>query len=311
LGYELEHHEGSEMTKLSTIVAVLLATECGGGFPSTGTTDAGGSDATTMCDTTKPFNAPTLVAFSDPSSQDYMPFLSRDELTMFFSSTRGDSTDVAHIYSTTRSNLQSAFGVATLVAGVDDVATIDQSDSALSADGLTMYFRGGDQTIGSLYQATRGSLLETFGAATLIPNVNSPPQFDNGDPAIDADGSLWLESTRDGVGISIYHAAYDNGSFDTPVAEHELSSAGNDFAPTLSADGLTIFFASDRRANSDDDIYVASRTSTTDTFSTPQSVTELDTSDDEVPHWLSADGCRLYFSRTTTTTSIYVASRPQ
>src|ERR1700729_3485024 len=94
---------------LMVATSLLAVVECGGGFPSTVASDAGG-DVTAPCDTTKPFNAPTPIAFSDSTGDDYMPFLSRDELTMFFSSARGDSANATQVYSTTRSNIQSAFG---------------------------------------------------------------------------------------------------------------------------------------------------------------------------------------------------------
>jgi hypothetical protein len=44
-------------------------------------------------------------------------------------------------------------------------------------------------------------------------------------------------------------------------------------------------------------IWVATRTSTSDPFGAPRAVAELDQGTDAFPSWVSADNCRLYFSK--------------
>ena len=77
-----------------------------------------------------------------------------------------------------------------------------------------------------------------------------------------------------------------------------------------------MYFASTRTSGrGGEDIWVARRTSMNDRFGDPATVGELDTSNDEVPSFLSADGCRLYFGSTRPgglgDSDMYVAAKPK
>ena len=102
-----------------------------------------------------------------------------------------------------------------------------------------------------------------------------------------------------------------------PAKAPAINSANSDFSPVLSADGLTIFWSSDRpdgNAKGDFDIWTASRASTDANFATPRNVAELNTDGLEEPAFLSPDGCRLYFERSPARIDIrtvMMAERPQ
>jgi hypothetical protein len=92
---------------------------------------------------------------------------------------------------------------------------------------------------------------------------------------------------------------------------------------TTSHDGRTISFATtrplpgsaaDARSKFDFDVWVAHRDTATGAFSNLAPVTELNTTSwDEVPEWLSPDGCTIYLSSNREDgldRHIWVASRP-
>jgi Tol biopolymer transport system component len=312
---------------LAEALMTLIVLACGGGLPNLGGQDAGdaappeeaATDSTPdqmmgpPCDTTKPFGVPAQVAMV-VRGFDYAPFLSMDELTMFFtrSVAVADGGNASNIFSTKRTSTQTPFGTAVL-SGVTGPSA--DSDAALSADGLTMYFASDRANPGGnfqIYVATRASTSADFGTPTMVLDVDDP-NSDNTQPVLDVDGSLWFASTRAGNGDKdIYHALPTGTGFNAPVPESELNSPQDDWSTTLTSDGLTMYFAS-KRANYDN-VFVATRTSVSAVFSTPELVNELVASASDLPHWLSMDRCRLYLGQsdvTQTSYSIYVATRPQ
>ena len=75
----------------------------------------------------------------------------------------------------------------------------------------------------------------------------------------------------------------------------ELSSpTAGDYSALLRADGLEVFFSTDRVGN-DPDIWHATRARASDPFSSPTPVTGLSTSSTERPSAISVDSEVLYF----------------
>ena len=78
-----------------------------------------------------------------------------------------------------------------------------------------------------------------------------------------------------------------------------INSDSEDYRPVLTADGLTLYFASSRTGIGGDtagDILMATRPNTTANFGTPVNLWGLNTSGTEFPVNVSADGCTLYFA---------------
>ena len=67
---------------------------------------------------------------------------------------------------------------------------------------------------------------------------------------------------------------------------------------SLSADGLTLYFASDRVVPLDMDLWVATRPDTDSPFGTPQPLVELNTGEQDLDPALTPDGLELFFSST-------------
>jgi hypothetical protein len=102
-----------------------------------------------------------------------------------------------------------------------------------------------------------------------------------GTPAMPADQlEVFYKTNRDGMGNDIYSATHTpGGAFGAPVRVDELNTASNDESPTLSDDGLTIWFASNRGGNYD--IYTATRVDRTSPWTAPVVVPELSSPKDD------------------------------
>ena len=105
-----------------------------------------------------------------------------------------------------------------------------------------------------------------------------------------------------------------DGRFGPAAPVAELNSAASDIQPNVRKDGLEVVFASNRRAGTDQDLYVATRDSVGDPFSVPVSLGEAvnTTTASETRPSLSWDGTTLLFGRAPGpegSTDIYISTR--
>lgn len=95
----------------------------------------------------------TPLADINTSAEDGWPYLTADELTIYFVSMRDGNRD---LYVATRPTMSSPFGTPTALAAVN--STLDEYDPALSSDGNTLWFSS-NRVAGAndydLYTATR------------------------------------------------------------------------------------------------------------------------------------------------------------
>jgi Tol biopolymer transport system component len=123
---------------------------------------------------------------------------------------------------------------------------------------------------------------------------------------------LFFSSDRTGLS-RLYHATRTGtATYTPPIALTELDQAGaSNSDPAPSADGLTLYFASDRGGGGDNDIYVAKRSSLTQPFGGITPVPSVNSPQGDGSNWLSRDGCRLYMSSARSgSVKIYLASLP-
>ncbi len=124
--------------------------------------------------------------------------------------------------------------------------------------------------------ATLGS--GPFAAPTLLTAV-SDPQSDNEDPSLSADGlELYFMSTRSGNNdIWLSQRASLSDPWDTPQIVSELSTPAGEAEPFIAADGLTIWFSTNRDADAGSGyhIWVATRANGSAAWGTPEPVAEL------------------------------------
>jgi hypothetical protein len=293
-----------------------------GGSSDAGATEAGGTDAPfndgaatspdagadadaapiPMCDPTKPFGTPTLVAGLDTSSDKQWGRLSTDELEIFYQA--GGSTG-AQVFLATRMSRLDGFGAPSLVS-INDPGTTNY-DPMLSPDNVTLVFssgRNGGPGGRDLQRATRTARTADFGPVTAITAVNTGG--DESQPYLTLNNAaLWL-----GVDEDIFVAQASGNSFTAPVAVAELNTSSDEEFPVPSADGSYLYFASNRAPATAADVWLARRPSSGAPFGTPVQVSELNSTADDTPTWLSLDGCRIYItSARAGGRAIYVAGR--
>jgi hypothetical protein len=283
-----------------------LASQCVEGGEADGGPDAGYADATPAgaCNVTKPF-APAIEVpgIHEPGANDAHATLTDDELAMYFDSNRANpATDKMHIYVSTRTAVDGAFGTPTLVAALFSDA--GESNPSVSPDGNTLYFDSFRVSQGTvhIFTSTRANATVVF----------SPPTMIAGDflvmPAITADGSaLYAADLSHGV---LARLDREGDGFSAPHLVAFPTTLGT--VSPVTQDDLTLFMSEgDTTGNS---ILVTRRASTGTPFPPPTAVPELATSATVAePSWISSDGCRLYlrYRASGDTSRIYVATRPQ
>lgn len=242
-----------------------------------------------------PFSTPELLGL-DIAGDEHGPSLSLDGLTLYFSAQGQSSED---IFVATRADKESAFTAAVPLATVNSPAS-DGSPS-LTADGTALLLfsdRSGGPGNRDLWRAAFDELSGAFEAPSLVPGVNSPDL--DLSPELSPGGlSLFFVSSRPGgSGQSDIWAAKRSdpmASFAAPVSRGDLNSAGRDEGLSLSRDGLSILFASNREDASNLDLWTASRSDVSAAFGAATRLEELNSSADDLDPELSPDGRQVIF----------------
>jgi hypothetical protein len=145
--------------------------------------------------------------------------------------------------------------------------------------------------------------------------LNSASFFDM-EPTVLPDGSA-IYFVNDSQGsLDLYRARRSGTTWMTPMLAPGPNVNSSDYDeeyPLISADDLTLYFASDRPGGAGAlDIYVAKRTGTALPFGDPVRLAEPNTAVTEIPSWISSDGCELWLSRAATGGhDLMVARRPR
>ncbi|HWO11720.1 MAG TPA: hypothetical protein VNN80_19635, partial [Polyangiaceae bacterium] len=168
----------------------------------------------------------------------------------------------------------------------------------LASDGLSLYVAVTVPGVGEqIVVSTRPDAAAAFGLGDPLPApVNTGKE---GTPFLTSDGlSLYFYSERaGGAGARDLYVATRPSSADafgdvTPLTS--LNGAELDYLPWLSADGLTIYFASGPAGSGD--IQRSTRASVSAAFLAPEAVSELNSSSDEGGITVSADGLEAIFA---------------
>ena len=176
----------------------------------------------------------------------------------------------------------------------------------ISEDGLSLYFtsnRPGGSGVRDIWVVSRDTIDDSWGyPENLGEDVNSA--FQDETPNITAD-NLTLFFTSDCPGgqgkqdIWMCHRETVNSPWSVPVnVGSNVNGAYDEHAPSISHDGLTLYFSSSRRTNYYFDLWMATRDSLDSEWQSPvmlgQEVNHL-TSDDITPN-ISRDGLILFFT---------------
>jgi Tol biopolymer transport system component len=264
-----------------------------------------GTDAAVgpRCSQTAAFGRITALTPLNTQNNDEQAALSPDELTVYFS--RDDNGGGANgdydIFQATRTSKTAAFGAATAVAGVN-TTTAQEREPRVTADGLTMYATTRPIPVGAakfrVAFATRASTADSFGPLQDVPAINGTTTNDS-DPFISADGRVLYFASDRGGNYALYRSVQTAGVFSAPalVMGTNLETTSAEITPLLSEDELTLYFASSRPGKGSVDIFQANRATVQDPFGDPKPLNELNGLDPDIPSWISADGCELYFTR--------------
>jgi Tol biopolymer transport system component len=168
----------------------------------------------------------------------------------------------------------------------------------------------------AIFQATRASKADPFGAAVDLTELNSA--FDEDTVWLSPDGLRIVYSSNRGPSVDLLTAerATRTSAFTTPQVIAGVSTTTDaERTPWMTSDELEIYFSSQRPGGLGGyDIWHASRPTRTSTFGAADNVAELNTSLDDYAPSLSSDGRALYFNYNASLlggadANIYVAQR--
>jgi WD40 repeat protein len=257
------------------------------------------------------FGAPELVTGFDFTGSAFGPSVSSDGLTLFFSIIDGlgengpqpPNDNDEDILLATRSIRGTAFAPAMLVPELDAGGS-EEGTPFISVDGRSLYFfstRTGPGTLGDrdLWVAQRASASGTFAEPTVLEGVNSPELdhlpwvsadnlqlfFVSDRPSPNGASNIWV-ATRPSTGVA-FGPAVELAGINTAAREEGFS---------LTSDGRSLVFSSNRVGSADLDIWLATRSGPDEAFSEPQNLTEINSAAADGDAMLSPDGLELFFS---------------
>lgn len=255
------------------------------------------------------------------------PFIAPDDKTFFIASNRAGGSGGLDIWMATRGSVDEAWGEPFNVGAPVNSAS-DDFCPTIARDMHTFYFasrrqvgvQGVDWCGGSDLYVTRRREDGTFDPPrNLGCDVNSAADEFGPFPTEERGSgpTLYFSSTRPGYGSggNLYRSESHGGVFGVPELVPNVNSMVDDGQPNLSRDGLELYFYSARTdlpgAQGGNDIYVATRASSSDAWSTPVNLGRaVNSSASETRPSLSWDGTTLYFGSTRAGTSdIYVTTR--
>jgi Tol biopolymer transport system component len=204
----------------------------------------GSSDiwVTTRAMTTDPWSTPTCVASVSSSLYDDSPEISRDGLTLYWSSNRTPTLGGADIYVSTRATRASAWSAPARVAAVSSAA--NEANVAISGDGQTMVIDSDQSGNRDLYVSTWSGTAWS----TPLPIAAVTTADTEGAPGLDHDGSRLYFSRgieADQTSFDIYMSDRIGGVFGTATAAGQLNSPAQDGDPFPTDDGY-LFMSSTR-----------------------------------------------------------------
>lgn len=262
--------------------------------------------ATIWSDWSTPTNLGSVV---NSAANDQHPGISRDGLSLYFSSDRAGGFGDFDLYVSQRSTVDDDWGPPQNVGATVNSSARDLSPT-LSYDGHRMFFhsgRPGGCGGFDLYVTTRENVHDDFAWGPPINlgcTVNSSAN-DAGPTYTEEDGGpvLYFTSTRaGGFGDFDIYKSYEqtDGSWGPAIHVPELSGAFRDTRTAVSRTGRELFLSSDATGRTNgiggQDLWVSTRSSRGDPWSTPTNLGPIvNTASFDGAPALSFDGSVLYF----------------
>ena len=291
--------------------SIVLAAIVFWSFSSALITDAQSHRGTGFSDWSAPVNIGPPI---NTEWDDNVPVLSKDEKTLFFTSTRPGGYGSEDIWVSQRQNKNAPWGEPVNLGPRINTPFADRMRS-ISADGriiLLQSNRGGGQGGTDIWAIVRKRPNDDFGWSNPI-NLGSVINSEHNEVAAKylfnerhRNGNLFFSSARPGGfgGPDIYESEVTESGFASPANIFELNTESIETCFWVRDDGLEIIFSTNRPNLAGDttkfDLWVSTRSSVYEIWSQPESLGSTINSDgylDVNPMLASADRM-LYFSST-------------
>ena len=260
------------------------------------------------------------------TSTDRGPAISKDGLSLYFASTRPGGFGGEDIYVSQRETGDSEWGPAINLGPIINTPA-NELVPAFSRDGHLMFFAS-NRIVGSfggvdIWVSRREHTHDDFAwqpAENLGAGVNSP-SLDEGPSYFENNNEvgvpqLYFSSGRlsGGPGSIFVSEQAADGSFGPAELVFELSGLGNTRRPSISHDGLEIFFGSERPGiPNSQDLWVATRETVFDAWSEPINLgSPVNSALIDVQPYISSDRETLFFASNRPgggPTDIYMSTR--
>jgi hypothetical protein len=136
-----------------------------------------------------------------------------------------------------------------------------------------------------------------FGTPSLVPNINSSAR-EQGAVLVD-DLTIYFSSDRPGGagGSDLYQAIRSSPTspFASPVSLGAINGPGSESGPTLTGDGLTMYYILTPGGQTTSDIHVTTRANKNAAFPAGTAVAQINSPVEDVDPFITADGAALYF----------------
>ena len=216
--------------------------------------------------TSEPWSVPTNLGSGVNSDEhDIAPCLSSDELTLLFASDRTGGHGDVDIWMCSRETADDSWS-SPINMGTNINSKLKDGGQTLSVDGLTLIFSSYvPGRIVDLFMCTRSSVSQPWSRRRNLESLNSR-SIDAG-PSLSADGRTLVfcsnreEHPRKKYDLWIATRNSSNEPWSEPMKLRPgINSTHNESSPTLSADGRTLLFRSDRPGGEGgDDLWMSTR----------------------------------------------------
>jgi hypothetical protein len=249
------------------------------------------------------FDVGSALTELNTSGYERDPFLSHDEKTIYFSSSRSDSQPSGgeDIYTAIRTSPTGTFSIPIKFVAA---STSDGSETKMSITGDGLYLvvgssRGGGSGGIDVWEASAVTPL-AFGPLSRDHVMMVEDSGNQQDPMVSSNG-LHLYEAPDTTGMQILEMASRSSTtmnFGAPQPITELNDATFGTAdPAVNDTETVIVFSSGRTGTvGAGDLWYATRANATGTWSTPLQVPGVNTTANEGDPHLGGDGCHLYFA---------------
>ena len=208
---------------------------------------------TSLCGLTSAgWSEPILITeVNTEPAEEWAPFLSFDGLTLYFSRVRSDSFYYGRIFEATREEPSGLFTLVREIPGDLNLSPGHDLCPWVSTDNLRMYYHYEYRGIFSLRFSERTSVDDQWPEGTGISELNMlgdqlrAPQLTTDELNIYFD-AYDLPGGRGGYDICMATRLSRHSRFSNVTNLRELNTSGHELGPSVSSDGLKLFFHSNR-----------------------------------------------------------------